>query len=147
MRVFPFALCLSSCCLEQLSASYYSSMSCVMLESGMKKMLMSVHECWLMKVKWLQIRSPHSFLWMCRLRQWVLMRDYKQMVLIDSSPFNIKMVSEGKFYVQRHNRHKGDEPWCSSTLHHQFYCIIFYCRKFSYFVLHIILQLCLAVVV
>lgn len=47
-----------------------------------EKMLMSMHECWLMKVKWLQISSLHSSL---RMKQWVLMRDYQQMVLIDSS--------------------------------------------------------------
>lgn len=64
-----------------------------------EKMLMSMHECRLMKVKWLQICFLHSFLWMCRLKQWFLMRDYKQMVLIDSSWFNIKMVSKGKFCV------------------------------------------------
>lgn len=60
-----------------------------------KKMLMSMHECWLMKVKWLQIYSLHSFLWMFRLKQWVLMRDSKQIVLIDSSWFNIKMRVKG----------------------------------------------------
>lgn len=64
-----------------------------------EKMLMSMHECWLMKVKWLQISSLLSSLWMIRLRQCVLMRDFKQMVLIDSSWFDIKMVSQGKFCV------------------------------------------------
>lgn len=108
MRVFTFALCLSSCCLEQLSASCYSGMSCVMLESGIKKMLMNMHECWLMKVKRLQIYSLHSFLWMFRLRQWVLMRDYKQMLLIDSSWFNVKMVSKANSTLQLNNRQC---PW------------------------------------
>lgn len=133
MRVFTFALCLSSCCLEQLSVSYYSGLSCVMLESGMKKKLMSMHECWLMKVKWLQICSLHFFLWMFRLRQWVLLRDYKQMVLIDSPWFNIKIVYKGKFCVSVNNRHSIVDLWCSSTLHHQFHFAIFifsYCTRF-----------------
>lgn len=153
MRVFTSTLCLSSCCLEQLSVSYYSGLSCVMLESGMKKMLMSMHEYWLMKVKWLQICSLHSSLGMFRLGQWALMRDYKQMVLIDSSWFNIKVVCKGKFCVSAEWQTQCCWPLVqlrtsSSVLFCNFHFFLLYqISKFSNSVLYIILKLCLGVVV